>query len=99
MNLKRSVVFELVVALMYTGSLGAGSLGAVAFAKGMGASKAKAPVDLRFLGKVAKDAKREKTVTVTVETQLKDYAYLDSCRSENWQSTGLYAASGESITV
>lgn len=56
-------------------------------------------VDLRFPGRVSKDAKREKEVSLTVETHLNDYAYLDACSPENWQSTGLYAAPGETVSI
>lgn len=62
-------------------------------------TKPAASVDLRFPGKVAPDAKREKAVSVLVKTQLYDYKYLNACSPENWQSTGLYAAPGEVITV
>lgn len=94
-TLKKSVVIALGLTLISGSYLGL----ATAHATQAAPVKAAAAVDLRFPGKVAPDAKREKSVTVTVETHLNDYTHLDACSPENWQSTGLYAAPGETITL
>lgn len=94
-TLKKVVICAVVSSLVFCGF----SLQVKSYASSVSSSKPVASVDLRFPGKVAADATREKATTVLVKTHLNDYQYLNACSPENWQSTGLYAAPGEVITV